>query len=61
MKLAATATILWLAFALTCLAAWVTHIIYTIQHHEYLLLIAGALIAPVGTIHGFGIWFGFWR
>lgn len=43
---------------LTVLGAWVTHIIHCLIHAKYLLLIAGALIAPVGVIHGVGIWFG---
>ena len=38
--------------------AWVTHIIHCLITAKYLLLIAGALIFPVGVIHGVGIWFG---
>jgi len=40
------------------IAAWITHIITCLVQAKYLLLIAGALIAPVGVIHGIGIWFG---
>ena len=40
------------------IAAWLTHIIHCLIHAKYLLLIAGALIAPVGVIHGVGLWFG---
>ena len=38
--------------------AWVTHIIHCLITAKYLLLIAGALVFPVGVIHGVGIWFG---
>lgn len=40
------------------LAAWITHIVYCLQAAKYVLLLAGGLIAPVGVIHGIGIWFG---
>lgn len=40
------------------LAAWITHVISTIQSEEFLLLLVGAIFFPIGIIHGFGIWFG---
>jgi hypothetical protein len=40
------------------IAAWITHIIVCLLSGKYLLLIAGALVFPVGVIHGIGIWFG---
>ena len=40
------------------IAAWITHIIVCLLSAKYLLLIAGALVFPVGVIHGIGIWFG---
>lgn len=45
---------LWLAMV----AAWVTHIVFCITHAAWLLLIAGALVFPVGVIHGISIWLG---
>jgi len=45
---------------ITSLAGWATHIFYCFKNAEYLLLIAGAVIAPVGSIHGIGLWFGLW-
>lgn len=45
-------------FVLGCIAAWATHIIHCLLTAKYLLLIAGAFIAPVGVIHGVGLWFG---
>lgn len=47
-----------LTFLGTLLAAWITHIIHCLLAAKYILLVAGALIAPVGIIHGIGLWFG---
>ena len=41
-----------------CLLAWITHIVWCIQNREFLFMIAGALIGPIGVIHGFCLWFG---
>ena len=38
--------------------AWLTHVITCIQSASWLLLIAGAIVFPVGCVHGTGIWFG---
>jgi hypothetical protein len=40
------------------IVAWGTHIIYSIMVEKYLLLIAGAILPPIGMIHGVGVWFG---
>lgn len=45
---------------LTIFAAWLTHVIVCLQTARYTLLIAGAIFFPVGMVHGFGVWFGFW-
>lgn len=50
-----TETIVYIAFFL----AWLTHIVTCISDDRWGLLIAGALIFPVGIIHGVGVWFGF--
>ena len=42
----------------TLIAAWLTHIIHCLLAAKYLLLIAGTIIAPIGVIHGIGLWFG---
>lgn len=41
-----------------CVTAWITHIVACIAKSLWLLLIAGALVFPVGIIHGFMVWFG---
>ncbi len=46
--------------AIAAIPAWLTHVIVTIQSEEWVFLLAGAIFAPIGVIHGFGIWFGFW-
>lgn len=48
------------AFFAAMVLAWFTHIITTIGAGAWGLLIAGALLFPIGIIHGVGIWFGAW-
>lgn len=48
------------ALVVATLAGWLTHIVVCIQSQEWLLLIAGAILFPIGIIHGWGCWFGFW-
>jgi hypothetical protein len=45
---------------LSATAAWVTHIVVCIKAASYLFLIAGAVLPPIGVIHGYGVWFGWW-
>lgn len=45
---------------LTSCIAWITHVLTCIQTEQWLFLIAGAIAAPVGIIHGVGLWFGAW-
>jgi len=45
---------------LVAFSAWMTHVVATIKDGRTLLLIAGAIAWPVGVIHGWGIWLGFW-
>ena len=40
--------------------AWVTHIVTCLGDGLWGFLIAGALLFPIGVIHGIGIWFGVW-
>ncbi len=44
--------------AMVSIAGWITHVVHCLMEAKYLLLIAGAIIAPVGVIHGIGLWFG---
>jgi predicted neutral ceramidase superfamily lipid hydrolase len=38
--------------------AWLTHVITCIQTEKWLLLLAGAIMFPIGILHGFGLWIG---
>lgn len=44
--------------ACTSFAAWVTHVIVCIKASAWVLLLFGCFVAPIGVIHGIGIWFG---
>lgn len=46
------AMIIWVALA------WLTHVVVSIKTASWFLLIAGAIVFPVGCIHGTGVWFG---
>ncbi len=46
-------------FIIAVLAAWLTHIVVSIQAKAWLFMIVGALIAPVAVAHGVSIWLGF--
>lgn len=45
------------AFA-TVVASWITHVIVCIKTTSWVLLAFGCIVAPVGVIHGIGVWFG---
>lgn len=46
------------ALVIASIAAWATHVIVCLQTANWAFLIAGAIMAPIGIVHGFGIWFG---
>lgn len=47
-----------IAFWGACIAAWITHVIACIKTAAWILLLFGCFVAPVGVVHGFGLWFG---
>jgi hypothetical protein len=49
-----------IALGCTSFAAWLTHVVVCIKAANWLFLIAGAICAPVGVIHGVGVWLGAW-
>jgi uncharacterized membrane protein len=49
-----------LVLGVATVCGWLTHIVYCFQNEKWLLLVAGAIAAPIGTVHGWGIWFGWW-
>ncbi len=50
-----TAILVLIAWAV---ASWITHIVVCLKAGTWGFLIAGAIFAPIGMIHGTGIWFG---
>lgn len=61
MKAAISTIIFAIVFALTAMAAWVTHVIACIQAHAWILLFAGIFVPPIGWIHGVMVWLGMWH
>jgi hypothetical protein len=53
-----TAVIGSLGLIATTAAAWVTHVVVCIKASAWILLIFGIVVPPIGFIHGFGSWFG---
>jgi len=51
-------SLFWIAFTVTNIAAWITHVVITIQAEQWVLLVVGAIFFPIGLIHGWGSWFG---
>ena len=49
-----------IALGIMSFAAWVTHIVTCLSDGLWGFLIAGALLFPIGVIHGFGIWLNLW-
>lgn len=47
-----------IAIAISFFAAWITHVVVCLKTAQWGFLIAGAIFAPIGAIHGYGVWFG---
>lgn len=48
-------------FSLLSIAGWFQHLYTCFNERLYGFLIAGAIFFPIGIIHGWGIWLGFWH
>lgn len=44
-------------FGLTAVAAWLTHVFTCFAQGLWGFLIAGALLFPIGILHGIYLWF----
>lgn len=55
-----TAIILWGLGLFVAIGPFIYHLVYCFTNEKYLLLIAGAIVAPVGWFHGLGAFFGWW-
>lgn len=51
---------IWVISAIALIAAWLTHIIVCIKAQLWIFLLAGAIFAPIGVVHGLGVWAGIW-
>lgn len=50
---------LWfLGIVIWVFASWITHIVVCLKTASWGFLIAGAIMFPIGVIHGTGLWFG---
>lgn len=47
-----------IAMFLVPVAAWITHVVICLKTGAWGFLIAGAILFPIGIIHGVGLWFG---
>jgi len=50
-----------LVFPVLAFAGWCQHIYTCFRGSSYVFGIVGALLPPIGIVHGWGIWVGFWR
>lgn len=52
---------LWLLIALVLMpaAAWVQHILTSALAERWVTLVLGAVVFPLGILHGIAIWLGF--
>ncbi|MBX5010855.1 hypothetical protein HJB67_12910 [Rhizobium lentis] len=50
--------IIWGGLVVASIAAWVTHVIVCIKASAWVLLAFGCIVAPVGVVHGVGVWLG---
>lgn len=49
-----------LLIGLGVLAGWINHLYVCFTEQMWGFLIAGAIFFPVGVVHGWGLWLGFW-
>lgn len=47
-------------FWVTLVSPWFYHLYYCFTNKEYVLLLVGTLLVPIGWIHGLGAFFGWW-
>lgn len=50
--------LIYLAFIITSVAAWITSIVNCLSNGKWILLLVDILAASVAVIHGIGLWFG---
>lgn len=53
--------LIYISLSILAFAGWCQHIYTCFTEHRFVFLIFGIIIAPIGTIHGWGIWLGSWN
>jgi len=48
-----------IVIGLASIGAWLTHIVTCITTEAWILLLMGAVVFPVGIIHGAMVWLGY--
>jgi hypothetical protein len=61
MRIIAGMGIAWIVIWILALVGYVHHLVYCFQHHEWIRLFVLAFLAPLGSIDGWGLWFGWWN
>ena len=51
--------LLYLCFVASVLGGYFTHVVVSLMAKQWLFMIVGTLLAPVGIVHGWAIWLGF--
>ena len=55
--------LIWVIVVAASAAGYITHIITCLKAattEAYILLVVGCVGFPIGVIHGWGVWFGWW-
>jgi hypothetical protein len=52
--------IMWIIGLFVVVGPWVYHLVYCFKQQEYILLLVGGIIPPIGWIHGLGAFLGWW-
>ena len=47
----------WIIASVICIAAWFNHIVTCLSEGLWGFLLAGAIMFPIGIIHGIWLWF----
>lgn len=53
-----TAIAIWVALIVLTVGAWIQHFITTISDELWVLLVLGAIVPPIGMLHGWLVWAG---
>jgi hypothetical protein len=49
-----------LSAIIAVVGGWWTHILISLHAHDWAFLVFGVIVMPVGVLHGWGHWIGWW-